>query len=48
MNEAQQTLLFLSNILDKYKDLDFVSDGSRGGFDFHFNDGSKLNIKEVK
>jgi hypothetical protein len=47
MNIAQQTNIFLANILENHKDLDFVSDGKEGGFDYHFKDKSKINIKEV-
>ena len=48
MNIAQQTNIFIAQILEKQEDLKFVSDGDNGGFDFHFKDGSKINIKEVR
>ena len=46
MNKAQQMLIFLSQLIENDKELDFVSDGKKNGFDYHFKDGSKLNINE--
>ena len=45
MNIAQQVNIWLTNILEKHEDLDYVSDGIKGGLDFHFKDKSKINIK---
>ena len=47
MNKAQQMMIFLAQLIENDKDLDLVSDGIDGGLDFHFNDCSRINIKEV-
>ena len=47
MNTAQQVSTWLANILEEHKDLDFVSDGTDGGFDFEFKDGSKVNVRVI-